>query len=136
MAFNKVFIILTLAACAMAMPVQLVDNIKSSTEAGTTVGFVAEDTTTEQAIIAKDTTEAAITEDKSAVSDSVATTTVSEEATHQDLFKRSADAQDASSDDLETAAGTNVLRPLFVYRQQVAYRQRIKNGHRRGNRRF
>lgn len=30
-------------------------------------------------------------------------------------------------DDLETAAGTNVLRPLFVYRQQVAYRQRLRN---------
>ncbi|XP_011313168.1 uncharacterized protein [Fopius arisanus] len=34
-------------------------------------------------------------------------------------------------DDLETAAGTNVLRPLFVYRQQMAYRERSrKNGRR------
>lgn len=30
------------------------------------------------------------------------------------------------TDDLETAAGTNVLRPLFVYRQQIAYRQRAR----------
>lgn len=29
-----------------------------------------------------------------------------------------------SADDLETAAGTNLLRPLFVYRQQMAYRDR------------
>ncbi|KAK0167868.1 hypothetical protein PV327_001723 [Microctonus hyperodae] len=29
-----------------------------------------------------------------------------------------------SNDDLETAAGTNLLRPLFVYRQQMAYRDR------------
>ncbi|XP_015120531.1 uncharacterized protein LOC107043510 [Diachasma alloeum] len=27
-------------------------------------------------------------------------------------------------DDMETAAGTNLLRPLFVYRQQMAYRER------------
>lgn len=26
------------------------------------------------------------------------------------------------NDDLETAAGTNLIRPLFVYRQQQAYR--------------
>jgi hypothetical protein len=30
--------------------------------------------------------------------------------------------------DLESAAGTNVLRPLFVYRQQLAYRDRVKKG--------
>ncbi|XP_011503506.1 PREDICTED: uncharacterized protein LOC105366683 [Ceratosolen solmsi marchali] len=30
--------------------------------------------------------------------------------------------------DLDTAAGTNVLRPLFVYRQQLAYRDRVKKG--------
>ncbi|KAF7995447.1 hypothetical protein HCN44_006554 [Aphidius gifuensis] len=29
-------------------------------------------------------------------------------------------------DDLETAAGTNVIRPLFVYRQQQAYRAATK----------
>ncbi|XP_015589163.1 uncharacterized protein LOC107264897 [Cephus cinctus] len=54
------------------------------------------------------------------------------------IEKRSAplaNDQDAfAGDDLETAAGTNVLRPLFVYRQQVAYRQRIRQGGRRGNR--
>lgn len=31
-----------------------------------------------------------------------------------------------SVEDLETAAGTNVLRPLFVYRQQLAYREKVK----------
>lgn len=39
-----------------------------------------------------------------------------------------------TDNDLETAAGTNVLRPLFVYRQQVAYRQRVRNAIRRGRR--
>jgi hypothetical protein len=38
--------------------------------------------------------------------------------------KRSAE----EADDLEAAAGTNVLRPLFVYRQQLAYRERVKKG--------
>lgn len=33
-----------------------------------------------------------------------------------------------SVEDLETAAGSNVLRPLFVYRQQLAYREKIKKG--------
>lgn len=33
--------------------------------------------------------------------------------------------------DLETAAGTNVLRPLFVYRQQLAYRERLRKSNRR-----
>lgn len=36
------------------------------------------------------------------------------------------------NEDLETAAGTYALRPLFVYRQQVAYRQRLRNS-RQGN---
>lgn len=40
------------------------------------------------------------------------------------IQKRSAE----EADDLETAAGTNVLRPLFVYRQQLAYRERVKKG--------
>ncbi|XP_014204367.1 uncharacterized protein LOC106636486 [Copidosoma floridanum] len=35
------------------------------------------------------------------------------------------------NDDLDTAAGTNVLRPLFVYRQQLAYRERVKGAVRR-----
>lgn len=34
-------------------------------------------------------------------------------------------------DDLETAAGTNLLRPLFVYRQQMAYRERNRKTGRR-----
>ena len=38
--------------------------------------------------------------------------------------------------DLETAAGTNVLRPLFVYRQQLAHRQRIRKSGRRDVRNF
>lgn len=36
------------------------------------------------------------------------------------------------NEDLESAAGTYALRPLFVYRQQVAYRQRLRNS-RQGN---
>lgn len=39
-----------------------------------------------------------------------------------------------NDDDLETAAGTNILRPLFVYRQQVAYRQRARDAIRQGRR--
>lgn len=53
------------------------------------------------------------------------------------LEKRSAEEandDDDDDDDLETAAGTNVLRPLFVYRQQVAYRQRARDAVRRGRR--
>lgn len=49
------------------------------------------------------------------------------------IEKRSAEEAD-DNDDLETAAGTNVLRPLFVYRQQVAYRQRARDAIRRGRR--
>jgi len=45
------------------------------------------------------------------------------------IEKRSTEEAD---DDLETAAGTNILRPLFVYRQQVAYRQRARDAIRRG----
>ncbi|KAG7189825.1 hypothetical protein KM043_017484 [Ampulex compressa] len=48
----------------------------------------------------------------------------------QQIRKRS--TGDADLEDLETAAGTNALRPLFVYRQQVAYRQRIREAIRRG----
>ncbi|KAL0111911.1 hypothetical protein PUN28_013255 [Cardiocondyla obscurior] len=48
------------------------------------------------------------------------------------IEKRS--AEEADSNDLETAAGTNVLRPLFVYRQQIAYRQRARDAIRRGRR--
>lgn len=55
-----------------------------------------------------------------------------------DIKKRSAEEndrnEDYNDDDLETAAGTNVLRPLFVYRQQVAYRQRVREAIRRGRR--
>ncbi|TGZ46178.1 Uncharacterized protein DBV15_06528 [Temnothorax longispinosus] len=43
------------------------------------------------------------------------------------------DDDEDDDDDLETAAGTNVLRPLFVYRQQVAYRKRVRDA-RRGRR--
>lgn len=48
------------------------------------------------------------------------------------IEKRS--TEEVDDDDLETAAGTNVLRPLFVYRQQVAYRQRVRDAIRRGRR--
>ncbi|XP_017764376.1 PREDICTED: uncharacterized protein LOC108553842 [Eufriesea mexicana] len=46
--------------------------------------------------------------------------------------KRSVKEKD--QEDLETAAGTYALRPLFVYRQQLAYRQRIRDAGRRGSR--
>lgn len=49
------------------------------------------------------------------------------------IEKRSVD-EDAAADDLETAAGTYALRPLFVYRQQLAYRERVREAIRRGNR--
>jgi len=49
-----------------------------------------------------------------------------------DVEKRN--AEEVSDNDLETAAGTNVLRPLFVYRQQVAYRQRVREAIQRGRR--
>ncbi|XP_043248600.1 uncharacterized protein LOC122395237 [Colletes gigas] len=46
--------------------------------------------------------------------------------------KREANEEDGPQD-LETAAGTYALRPLFVYRQQLAYRERVRQA-RRGNR--
>ncbi|XP_076649669.1 uncharacterized protein LOC143357229 [Halictus rubicundus] len=49
------------------------------------------------------------------------------------IEKRSA-TEDAGEDDLETAAGTYALRPLFVYRQQLAYRERVREANRRANR--
>lgn len=49
------------------------------------------------------------------------------------IEKRSA-TEDDGQDDLETAAGTYALRPLFVYRQQLAYRERVREASRRGNR--
>ncbi|XP_012528065.1 uncharacterized protein LOC105832028 [Monomorium pharaonis] len=57
---------------------------------------------------------------------------VADGVTNFNIEKRSAEETD--NDDLETAAGTNVLRPLFVYRQQVAYRQRARDAVRRGRR--
>lgn len=50
------------------------------------------------------------------------------------IEKRNAVAEKNANGDLETAAGTNILRPLFVYRQQLAYRQRLREAVRRGNR--
>ncbi|XP_054012435.1 uncharacterized protein LOC128894615 [Hylaeus anthracinus] len=44
------------------------------------------------------------------------------------------DVQEEEPEDLETAAGTYALRPLFVYRQQLAYRERVREANRRGNR--
>ncbi|KAL6422661.1 hypothetical protein ACFW04_010715 [Cataglyphis niger] len=51
-----------------------------------------------------------------------------------DVEKRSIKETNDNDNDLETAAGTNLLRPLFVYRQQVAYRQRARDAIRRGRR--
>ncbi|XP_050463291.1 uncharacterized protein LOC126857681 [Cataglyphis hispanica] len=51
-----------------------------------------------------------------------------------DVEKRSIEETNDNDNDLETAAGTNLLRPLFVYRQQVAYRQRARDAIRRGRR--
>lgn len=50
------------------------------------------------------------------------------------IEKRNAVIEENANNDLETAAGTNILRPLFVYRQQLAYRQRLREAVRRGNR--
>ncbi|XP_012057521.1 PREDICTED: uncharacterized protein LOC105620639 [Atta cephalotes] len=50
------------------------------------------------------------------------------------IEKRS--VEEENDDDLEIAAGTNVLRPLFVYRQQVAYRQRARDAVRGRGRRI
>ncbi|XP_033223055.1 uncharacterized protein LOC117176828 [Belonocnema kinseyi] len=46
-------------------------------------------------------------------------------------YERKREKRNANEDDLETAAGTNVLRPLFVYRQQLAYRERLRKSNRR-----
>lgn len=43
------------------------------------------------------------------------------------------EAKEEEQDDLETAAGNYALRPLFVYRQQLAYRQRVRDAYRRRN---
>ncbi|KAL6267831.1 hypothetical protein P5V15_000903 [Pogonomyrmex californicus] len=59
---------------------------------------------------------------------------VADNNANSNIEKRSAEEADDDDDDLETAAGTNVLRPLFVYRQQVAYRQRVRDAIRRGRR--
>ncbi|XP_014238010.1 uncharacterized protein LOC106659816 [Trichogramma pretiosum] len=61
---------------------------------------------------------------------------------HANLIKRSAESnsqeeKEQREEDLETAAGTNVLRPLFVYRRQLAYKnrnRRAKKGSRRPQR--
>ncbi|KAL7303336.1 hypothetical protein TKK_0004525 [Trichogramma kaykai] len=61
---------------------------------------------------------------------------------HANLAKRSAESnsqeeKEQHEEDLETAAGTNVLRPLFVYRRQLAYKnrnRRAKKGSRRPQR--
>ncbi|KAL2726495.1 tyrosine-protein phosphatase non-receptor type 1 [Vespula squamosa] len=50
------------------------------------------------------------------------------------IEKRNAVVEENAKDDLDMAAGTNILRPLFVYRQQLAYRQRLREAIRRGNR--
>lgn len=41
--------------------------------------------------------------------------------------------RETNEDDLETAAGNFAFRPLFVYRQQLAYKQRGRNVYGRRN---
>ncbi|XP_076385744.1 uncharacterized protein LOC105662161 isoform X1 [Megachile rotundata] len=41
--------------------------------------------------------------------------------------------RETKEDDLETAAGNFAFRPLFVYRQQLAYKQRARNVYSRRN---
>ncbi|KOC63139.1 hypothetical protein WH47_02648, partial [Habropoda laboriosa] len=41
------------------------------------------------------------------------------------------EVKENDQEDLETAAGTYALRPLFVYRQQLAYKQRVREAYRR-----
>lgn len=60
--------------------------------------------------------------------------TVNVAARDADTLVEKRSAERADDDDLETAAGTNVLRPLFVYRQQIAYRERAREAIRRGRR--
>ncbi|XP_076763886.1 uncharacterized protein LOC143431206 [Xylocopa sonorina] len=48
------------------------------------------------------------------------------------IEKRNVKSND--EDDLETAAGNFALRPLFVYRQQMANRHRIREANSRRNR--
>ncbi|XP_029055251.1 uncharacterized protein LOC114882532 [Osmia bicornis bicornis] len=49
------------------------------------------------------------------------------------LIEKREAKEEEQQDDLETAAGNYALRPLFVYRQQLAYRQRVRDAYRRRN---
>ncbi|XP_046744378.1 uncharacterized protein LOC124410214 [Diprion similis] len=127
MAFNTIFLILTLTSYALTMPVQVADDRHSTIAETSTQGEVSQDFTGVQEEV---TTMIAEQEDSTTGS----TTLVP--LVDQDLEKRSVEVAPKADEDLETAAGTNLLRPLFVYRQQVAYRQRIRNARRRGSRFF
>ncbi|XP_078040687.1 uncharacterized protein LOC144471946 [Augochlora pura] len=60
--------------------------------------------------------------------------TMPEDTVNSGLIAKRSVAAVEDQDDLETAAGTYALRPLFVYRQQLAYRERVREANRRGYR--
>lgn len=114
--------LLTLVGCAIALPV------KPESEPGVIVGIP---------IVIQDPTEfdGGPQEEPSPVSYGLLLSKLSvPEATSDSIQVQKRSAQEDEEDDLETAAGTYALRPLFVYRQQLAYRQRVKDAIRRRNR--
>ncbi|CAK9803305.1 hypothetical protein ANTPLA_LOCUS3539 [Anthophora plagiata] len=54
-----------------------------------------------------------------------------EDDVNGDALVEKREVKENDQEDLETAAGTYALRPLFVYRQQLAYRQRVREAYRR-----
>ncbi|XP_046425076.1 uncharacterized protein LOC124182187 [Neodiprion fabricii] len=127
MAFNTIFLILTITSYALTMPVQVADDRHWAVAETSTQGDVSQDF----AGLQEEGTTAIVSQEDSTIASTTLVPLVG-----QDLEKRSVEVVPKANEDLETAAGTNLLRPLFVYRQQVAYRQRIRNARRRGSRFF
>ncbi|XP_046618979.1 uncharacterized protein LOC124304595 [Neodiprion virginianus] len=127
MAFNTIFLILTITSYALTMPVQVADDRHLAVAETSTQGDVSQDF----AGLQEEGTTAIVGQEDSTIASTTLVPLVG-----QDLEKRSVEVVPKANEDLETAAGTNLLRPLFVYRQQVAYRQRIRNARRRGSRFF
>ncbi|XP_029160018.1 uncharacterized protein LOC114932013 [Nylanderia fulva] len=111
---------LLFVACSYASPLRMATLHGSSLLA---VPVFVEDLDETQAAIDEEPISIYLLSDDSKIAD--------ESKNVMNVKKRSIEKTDAD-DDLETAAGTNILRPLFVYRQQVAYRQRVRNAIRRG----
>ncbi|KYQ60706.1 hypothetical protein ALC60_00331 [Trachymyrmex zeteki] len=107
---------LLFVACSYASPLRMMSMYDSPI---LVVPLVVQELDDPQVLINKESMYAL--NDGSKVANSIAT---------PNIEKRS--IEEANDDDIETAAGTNVLRPLFVYRQQVAYRQRARDAVRQG----